>query len=843
MLTDVRYAFRQLRQAPGWTSIVLLSLGLGIGANTALFSAVDGLFLSPLPVSDPSSLVRFRYAGPNDMTTGRSDYGYSGRDAGGLDLRSTFSYALYQQFVESNETLTGLVAAAPIGDANVSAGGDAALASTQVVSGNYFGLLGVRPSAGRLILPDDDEAGAPAVAVLSHAYWQSRFGGDPAVVGRAITVNSLPAVVVGVTEPRFTGTLRTSQSATDVSLPLAHHPQVSQGFLRLDQPTQWWLTVMGRLRPGVAASAVQANFEGVFQQAARRGLDGYLASLGDEERATAANQRRSAMPVLRVDAGSHGTYPVSPADTRTVTVLSVVVVLLLLIVCANVANLLLSRAVARQKECSVRLSLGATRARLMRQLLTESVVLALAAGACGLLVGFWGSRLLPGAMGQASSMGWRALGFATLLSVGTALVFGLAPAFRSAGAGLAGALKDHARGTTGTRGWLTKGLLVAQVALALVLLVGAGLFLQTVRNLRTADIGFDASNLILVQVSPQLAGYDTERVSRLYDDLLERLEAVPGVTGAGLSQPALLAGNHSTTSAYVFGRPAGDEPHHGNLYFMTVSPDLLSTLGLAVLRGRALTGQDAGGEAAPRAVAINETAAREIFGDEDPIGQRFGSSIEQSGRNEVVGVVRDIKYAEVRDRAPATMYVTHRQLPPMRPTLVLRTALDPAALMPTVRQAIREVDPAVPIGQVSTQLANVEARLVQERLFANATALFGLLAVLLAAIGLYGVLAHAVSRRTTEIGLRMAIGADRVAVVRLVTGDAMRLVVAGLVGGVAVALGAGGLIAAQLYEVAPSDPATIAGAVLVLLAAAWVAAWLPARRASLVDPMAALRHD
>lgn len=439
-------------------------------------------------------------------------------------------------------------------------------------------------------------------------------------------------------------------------------------------------------------------------------------------------------------------------------------------------------------------------------------------------------------------MGGRALGFAMTLSLGTAVAFGLAPALRATDAGIGGALKDQGRGHTGTRGFLTRGLLVAQVTLAMVLLVGAGLFLQTVRNLRAADLGFDASNLILVQVSPQLAGYDNQRVGGLYDRLLERLAALPGVTGAGLTQPALLAGNTSTTSAYVLGRPACEEPHHDDLHVMTISPDLFETLGLGLVRGRTATAQDTS-EASPRAVVINQTAAREIFGDADPIGQRFGSSVENAGGNEVIGVVQDIKYAQVRDAAPATVYLTYRQVPAMRPTLMLRTATDPAALMSSVREAIRDVDPAVPIGQVSTQLTNVEARLVQERLFAAATTIFGVLAALLAAIGLYGVLAHAVARRTMEIGVRMAVGADRAAVVRLITGDAMRLVALGVAGGIVVVLGLGGYVAGQLYDVTPTDPTTLTGAVVLLASAAWAAAWLPARRASRVDPLTALRHE
>src|SRR6185436_2951602 len=503
MLRDLRHAVRLLIAARGWTAVVVLSLALGIGANTALFTAVNGMLLTKIPVADPDTLVRFRYAGRNDMVTSSSDYGFMNKTADGQNVRSTFSYPMFQQFVADNRTLKDLLACAPFGRVNVVVDGQAQLDTAFIVSGNYFQVLGVRARAGRTILPDDDRADAPPVAVISSRYWHTRFGTDAATIGRAIKVNNVPVTIVGILPPEFTGIQQPIAEPPDISLPLALQPQLdpSAAASRLTQPTYWWLQVMGRLNPGASAAQVQGNLAGVFQATARAGLDSYLKGLADAERNASYNRDRTQVPTLMVQPGARGIYDVSTTDLRSVTILSAVVALVLLIVCANVANLLLSRATTRHKELSVRLSLGATRSRLIRQLLTESLLLAAMGGALGILVAYWGRQLLPGPQGRMPAIDWRILAFVAAISCLTGIVFGIAPALRGTSMNVSSALKETSRGVVGSRSMLGRSLLVLQVAISLVLLIGSGLFLRTLSNLRHVDVGFNPENLLLFRVN------------------------------------------------------------------------------------------------------------------------------------------------------------------------------------------------------------------------------------------------------------------------------------------------------------------------------------------------------
>ena len=845
MLKDLRHAARMLLNARGWTAVVVLSLALGIGANTALFSALDGMLLTKIPVKDPDSLVRLRWAGRNDMVTSSSDYGFVAR-ANGETVRTTFSYPMFRQFVADNKTMGDLFACAPFGRVNVVVDGQAEIAEAFVSSGNYYQLLGVTARIGRTISPNDDAPTSSPVAVISSKYWHSRFGTDPNVLGRTIRVNNVVITIVGVLPPDFTGVQQPGGDAADLAIPLALHPQIdtSTGPSRLMQPTYWWLQVMGRLKPGATAAQVQGNLQAVFQNTARTGLDTYLKSLPDSDRAASGNRNRTEVPRLRVESGARGIYDVNTNDLRSVTILSVVVALVLLIVCANVANLLLSRATARQKELSVRLSLGATRARLIRQLLTESLLLAAIGGALGVLVGYWGQQLLPGQPGQSPTLDWRVLVFVLAITGVTGIVFGIAPALRGTGMNVSSALKETSRSVVGSRSMLGRVLLVVQIAVSLVLLIGAGLFLQTLQNLRRVDVGFNPENLLLFRVNPSLNRYDEKKMTVLYRDMLERLGTVPGVRAAAMSQPALLSGSVNGTGIYIQGRvyPPGRQQGDANdINRLVISPNFFDVMGIPVVMGRALTDRD--DASAPKVVLINEAAVRKFFPNENPIGHHFGSSIETTGQQEIVGVLHDVKYNSVRDSAPPTMYVPYRQDRLGAAVFELRTAGTPASAMGAVREAVRQIDPNLPLTDVSTQIEQVERRFRQEKLFAQAYTLFGVLALLLASIGLFGLMSYSVSRRTNEIGIRMALGAQRQDVLRLVMQESMVLVVIGVVAGLGIALTASRLVATLLFGLPPTDVVTMLLAIGVMVTVSALAGYLPARRASRVDPMVALHYE
>ncbi len=849
MLKDLRHAARMLWNARGWTTVVVLSLALGIGANATLFTAVNSMLLTSIPVKDPDTLVRFRYSGRNDMVTSSSGYGFLKKTADGQDVRASFSYPMFRQFVADNQTLGDLFACAPAGRVIVVVDGQADVASSFISTGNYYQVIGVGARLGRTILPTDDKPDAAPVAVISSRYWHSRFGTDPAVIGKTVKINNVLVTIVGVLPPQFTGIQQPAGTAADISVPLALDTQLnpanttSAGVTRLSQPTYWWLQVMGRLKPGGTPQQVQANFESVFQQTARSGLDAYMKSLSDEERGTAVNRTRTEVPRLRVEPGARGIYDVNTNDLRSATILSVVVALVLLIVCANVANLLLSRAAGRQKELSVRLSLGATRARLVRQLLTESLLLAAMGGALGVLVAYWGRQLLPGAPGQLRPFDWRVLFYVAAVTGLTGLIFGIAPALRATSMNVSSALKETGRSVIGSRSLLGRSLLIVQVAISLVLLVGAGLFLRTLANLREADVGFNPRNLLLFRVNPQLNRYDEQRLPGFYRDVLERVGAVPGVRAVAMSNPALLSGSVNSTSIFVQGRSYAPDSRNldNSINRLVISPNFFEVMGIPLLAGRGFDDRDS--STSPKVVVINEAAAKKYFPTESAIGRKFGSSIEKSTDFEVVGLLRDAKYDSVREPAPPTMYVPYTQTRLGGSVFEVRTAGVPSSVTSGVREAVRQIDPNLPVTDVSTQIEQVEQRFQQERLFAQAYALFGALALVVASVGLFGLMSYSVARRTNEIGIRMALGAEARAVLRLVMRESMILVGIGVVVGLAIALASGRFVATLLFGLPPTDPMSIALASGVMILVSAVAGYLPARRASRVDPMVALRYE
>ena len=553
MLKDLRHGFRVLLQAKGWTAVVVLSLAVGIGANAAVFTAVNGLLLRKLPVTDPDSLVRLKWGGRNQMSNDSSDYGSSAPGSDGAPVRATFSYPMLQHFRTANQTMTDLAGSRPTG-ITVTIDGRAETASALLVTGNYHGLLGVTARIGRTLAPDDDNPAAPAVATLSDRYWQTRFAADPGVLGKTISINKVPVTIVGVTTPSFTGTQLVNARLQDFTMPLRLDDQISGDDPRMNDATAWWVQMTGRLKPGITPAQVKGNLEPVFQRQARAGLEAFLAAASDKERSLSRNQGRTAVPQLLVDSASRGTYDADANHMRALSLLSAVAVLVLVLVCANVANLLLSRAAARQREISVRLSIGATRWRLVRQLLTESLLLAGLGGIAGLALARWGQPLLPAPVGTSAPADWRIVAFTSGMTMLTGIIFGIAPALRATKMDVGSALKETSRSVAASNTMLSRALLVVQVSISVVLLVGAGLFLQCLNNLRSVDVGFDPQNLVFVRVDAEGGGLSDERKFQYVQDAMIRLQTVSGVKAATVSKPTLLSGSVNGTAMFVQGR-------------------------------------------------------------------------------------------------------------------------------------------------------------------------------------------------------------------------------------------------------------------------------------------------
>ena len=836
MVHDLRHAVRMLLQSKGWTIVVLLSLAIGIGATTALFTAVNGMMLQTVAVPEPESLVRLAAAGDNSMRRSSSDYGFS-EPFQGLSVRASFSYAGYQALRSANQTLTDIVAFGQIESVNMIVSGAPELASAHAVSGNFFNVLRVPMAVGRPLTDDDDRAGAEPAAVISHALWRRRFGSDASIVGQPVRINNIPVTIVGVTAPAYLGVMRLASTSPEVMVPLAMDGRLNPAQARrLSEPTTWWLLAMGRLKPGITFEQVIGNLEGPFQASARAGMDSYMAGLTDQQRGLSINQRRGdSVPRLVARSGAKGIYDTDNNTRRSAAIVTGVVTILLLIVCANVANLLLSRGTSRHREISVRLSMGAPRSRLIRQLLTESLLLSGVGGLLGIAVAYWSKSLLP--FGRNTEIDVQVVAFVTGISGLTGLIFGLVPAIRTTGVDLAGAMKESGRSVTGSRTWLSKGLLVVQVALSIVLLIGAGLFLRTLYNLRSVDVGFNATNLLMFRINPQANRYESERIPQLYTRTAAALSALPGVQSVGFTRNTLLSGGRSITGIHIQGKPGQNE-----VYVMSASPNFFKTLDIPVLAGRDFTEHDL---AIPQSVVIiNQTAAKKFFDGDNPVGRRLGSTAEgaTAGEHEIIGVIKDTKYDSLREPAPATMY---RVLPgnASAASVVARTVGDPSGLIETVRNAMRQVDPELPLTGMTTQAAEIENRVEQERLFALAYSLFGALALLLACIGLFGLMSYNVSRRTSEIGIRMALGAQRSGVMGMVLRESMIMVAVGVVLGLAGALAGGRFIQSVLFGLSTTDMWTISTAIAVTIVVSLAAGYLPARRASRVDPMVALRYE
>lgn len=806
---DVAYAFRQLRRQPGFTAVVVLTLALGFGANTALFSVVDAVLLRPLPVADPSALVLFQWTSGPSPAVGYLTGEWWQEPATGRFTASSFSYPAFEAFRDDSTTLAATFAWADLRRASLAVDGEADLASGQLVSGGYYAGLGVPAILGRTITPEDDRAGAEVVAVISHGYWQRRFGGAPGVIGRTGTLDGRPFTIVGVSPRGFSGTLPVGHSA-DVSVPLLAWRAPGEPYL--SKPAWYWLQVMGRLQPGVTAAQAETEM-------AARLASGSAGRAGDE-------------PRLRLSDGSQGLTRRRHEQRQPLVVLAAVTGVVLLMACATVAGLLLARGAARQREIGVRLALGAGRRRIVRQLLTESTLLGALGGVLGVALAFWTKDALAASLmpdgAPSVALDGRALAFLGATSVFVAVLSGLAPALRAARVDLTRDLRDGER--AGARLGLGRTLVVAQVAMSLVLLVGAGLFLRTLRNLTRVDTGLAAEGVHLFKVHAVTSGKaDSLELSRR---LLERFQTLPGVRAAGVSTHQLVGDRTDRTRVTIEGRPAShaDEFAHLN----RVGGDFFAALGIPMRAGRAIGPQDDVGS--PPVVVINEAFARVYFPAQNPLGRRVNGA-------EVVGVAADTRYGALRDPAPPAMFVPAFQQTEGSSSFQVRTVGSSASVAPLLRQAAREVTPTAALYDFTTPRQQVEGSVTRERLLAGLTSFFGALTLLLASLGLYGLMAYAMGRRTREIGVRMALGARPVDVLRMALGGGLRLVLAGAALGVVSALALTRLTTSVLYGVAPSDPLTIATATLLLGGVTLLACWLPARRAARVDPTVALRYE
>src|SRR5262245_8605082 len=829
---DVLYALRMFRRGPGFVAAAVLSLALGIGANTAMFTIVERLMFRPLPVRDPSALIVVR----------------SGQNF-------SLDYAMFEKHRESAAHVADLSAVIRTDRYNVGIGEnriDEGPVRLALVSGTYFSTLGINAAVGRTFGPEHDRPGFQPVAVISDSYWDQKFARAPDVVGRTVTLNGDAYEIVGVMPRGFTG--EWIGRPADLWIPIVNQPRIMLE-IPLGLPNTGVL-VVGRLQPGVALAQADAALQVVLQQVLR-------AAAGPKP--TAQQLEEIARNRLLVEEGGRGFSPQRQSFGQSMTILMLGVGLVLLVACANIANLLLARSEARQREMAVRAAIGAARSRIIRQVLTESVLLAAMGGVLGLAFARWATSLLAvfmrsGPVGNAVTLSMdldvepdgRFLAVTALLCLATGVLFGLAPALRASSVSLTPSLTGRGADSKTTRGRFSAGklLVVSQVAVSLVLLIGAGLFVRTLRNLTTQDLGFDREHLLLIWTLPGQTGGRGAAAGDFWQRVQQRLSSVPGVISTSASNQGVLNGSDfgGMTGSGPGLRIEGEPRQPGSLGVRSfVAPAFFKTMGIPLIAGREFTESDTA--SAPRGVILSQTMARYYFGDRNPIGRRVAFPEDTSATTEIIGVARDFTGFTPRDvlRRPSQTYFSYRDKEAARRlrsmTIAVRTAGDPRAMMATLRRELRDVDPNLPILKIDTVDEQLNDVLVQERLVAALSAFFGALALLLACVGLYGVISFTVARRTSEIGIRLALGATRRQVLWSVLKESLTLVAAGIVIGLPATLALARLMASRLFGVGPTDATTIAGGILLMVTLAAIAGLLPAQRAARVDPMLALRAE
>jgi predicted permease len=840
---DLRYAAHILRKSPGFTLIAVGSLALAIGANTTIFSAANEMLYERLGVPHPEQLRLLTLTGDDNVAIHMS-WGNTRRLPNGSVWHDSFTYPIYKQLRAQNRVLQDIFAFKDL-LVNVTIDGTAQSADAQLVSGNFYQQMQVLPTLGRALLPADDGApGTGAVAVISDGLWSRAFGRSPHVIGKTILVNMTPVTIVGVNPKGFTGA-QSVQASPEFFMPLSmisllRAPLGDSGPL-LSSTKLYWVQLMARVKPDISLQRAQASLDVAVSAAVR---------------ATTEVEKGETLPHIQLEDGSKGLNYSALLYAEPLHVLLTMVAGVLLMACANMANLMLARASARQREMSVRLALGASRSRILRQVLTESLLISFIGGTLGLALGYLSRAALPNLLASTWSsvrmqvpFDWKVFAFTAGLTIGAGILFGIFPAWAGTHVEIGVALKQAGQtATRRRRAWSGKAIVAFQVALSTLLVVAAGLFLRTLINLNRIDPGFRPENLVLFGIDAPSQRYPAPRDIALHVRLEEALRSVPGVQGVTASDIPLLSNSDANTGFVVEGAPEvkyvpGDTSQNANLAH--VGADFISVMKIPMVAGRTFTMQDT--ETSPSVAIVNQALVHKFFPHQNPIGRRFsleGHPDKDTKWVQIIGVCADTRYANLRsDPPPLYLALYRQQTEPGGLTYIVRTSRKPEAIVPSLRAAVQRIDPDLPLMDVRTQQQQMDANLQQERLFAGLTSGFGLLALTLACVGIYGIMAYTVVQRTNEIGIRLALGAKRRQVRGMVLREAGWLAVLGVASGLVVALGLGRLVRSMLYGLQPADPIALALAGCLLLLMALIAGWLPALRASRVEPMEALRHE
>ncbi len=846
LVQDVRYGLRAMKANKLFTALATLSLALGIGANTAIYSFMDAIMIRALPVQEPEQLVLLNWRVKGHSAVVNDHDGSSYTDKEGSEISPDFPYHAFELLRDKNHVFANLFAFAYADRFNLVVNGEAQLGDSEYVSGGYFGGLGVRPALGRLIGPEDDRPSGASVVTISYSFWQTRFAGRDDAVGKSISINGKPFTITGVSPPEFFGVRPNHEP--QVFIPIRDLPVVDlNGFqdakTRFTNDHSYWVDMMGRLRPGVTLADAQAEVAALFAH--------WVSD-------TARNAKdRTSLPKLWLEEGGSGVDALRRQYSKPLFILMTMVALILAIACANIANLLLSRAASRRREMAVRLSLGAGRLRIVRQLLTESILLAICGGLLGMFIAAIGIRFLTSLLANGredftlhAGLDWRVLLFALLVVFATGLLFGLAPAIQATKVDVTPALKETrasaSRGRTKRFGLpfgLSQILLVSQVAICLLLVAAAGLFVRTLGNLNSVALGFNRQNLLLFSLDAAEAGYHGSALKNFYAELQRRFRLIPGVRNATLTHMPLVSNSISSTNVKIDGVPE-DRSNERNTSLLQIAPGFFETMQIPLVAGRSINEGDR--ETAPPVAVINEVFAKKYFPGTYPIGRRFKLGDGDPRDFEVVGLARSARYSSLRDDVPPVAYLPYLQVDNNRIQQMyfeLRTTGDPLALANTIRRIVHDAAPRVPVADVSTQSQIIDETISQEKTFAALCTCFGVLALLIACVGLYASTAYAVARRTNEIGIRMALGAVRRRILWMVVSEALIVGAAGLALGLAAVWEMTAFLESFLYGLKPHDPTTFAASIAILMAATILAGYVPARRASRIDPMTALRHE